>query len=123
MFDLTENIGAWIVAGLTWLIIMCTVVQVSKFYANFCIARKTLETNMTGLTGQIKRLQSTMTELLVEMRKTNRIQQNLLDLKQAEMTGDFEIVEEPIVAENNEEAEAEAAPEPMPAAPSAFPKL
>ena len=121
MFDLTENIGAWIVAGLTWLIIMCTVVQVSKFYANFCVARKTLETNMTGLTGQIKRLQSTMTELLVEMRKTNRIQQNLLDLKQAEMTGDFEIVEEPIVAENNEEAEA--APEPMPAAPNAFPKL
>ena len=123
MFDLTENIGAWIVAGLTWLIIMCTVVQVSKFYANFCIARKTLETNMTGLTGQIKRLQSTMTELLVEMRKNNRIQQNLLDLKQAEMTGDFEIVEEPIVAENNGEAEAEAAPEPMPAAPNAFPKL
>ncbi len=122
MFDLTENVGAWIVAGLTWLIIMCTVVQVSKFYANFCIARKTLENNMTGLTGQMKRLQSIMTELLVEMRKTNRIQQNLLDLKQAEMTGDFEIVEEPIVEEtaDGEEVPAE---EPIPAAPSAFPKL
>ena len=121
MFDLTENIGAWIVAALTWLIIMCALVQLSKFYANFCIARKTLETNMTGLTGQVKRLQSTMTELLVEMRKTNRIQQNLLDLKQAEMTGDFEIVEEPIELEAAKDSEETA--EPMPAAPNAFPKL
>jgi hypothetical protein len=96
--------------------------QISKFYTNFCIARKTLETNMTSLTGQMKRLQTTMTELLVEMRKTNRIQQNLLDLKQAEMTGDFEIVEEPIEEENPGEEAAEA-PEPMPAAPSSFPQL
>ena len=122
MFEAFENLGAWIVAGLTWLIIMCTMMQISKFYTNFCIARKTLETNMTSLTGQMKRLQTTMTELLVEMRKTNRIQQNLLDLKQAEMTGDFEIVEEPIEEENPGE-EAPEAPEPMPAAPSSFPQL
>ena len=120
MFEAFENLGAWIVAGLTWLIIMCTMMQISKFYTNFCIARKTLETNMTSLTGQMKRLQTTMTELLVEMRKTNRIQQNLLDLKQAEMTGDFEIIEEPI---EEKAEEAEETPEPMPAAPSSFPQL
>ena len=100
------GIAGWIAAGLTWIIIVGGVVVIDRFYANFCIARKTLETNMLGITGQLKRLQSTMTELLVEQRKANRAQQVMLDLKQAEMTGDFEIIEEPIeMPEEEEEAE------------------
>lgn len=120
MLQTNDNTTIWIIAAISWIIVLGGIGVIAKFYASFCMARKTLETNMLGLTGQVKRLQSTITELLIEQRKANRAQQVMLDLKQAEMTGDFEIIEEPI--EMPEEELEEDIP-PMPAAPSAFPQL
>ena len=44
-----------------------------------------------------KQLDKPFADALGESRRNNRILSQLLALKQAEMTGDFEIVEEPIV--------------------------
>lgn len=125
MFDfLTEGVGIWIVAALTWVIIMLGVAQLSRFYRRFCLSRSAMDAHLLGLAGQVKRMQSTLNELLVEQRKANRISQQLLDLKQAEMTGDFEIIEEPIESKTAEVAEAAAEPPPpLAPAPSKFPEI
>ena len=120
MLQSSNNAVIWIIAVISWIIILGGIGMIAKFYASFCIARKTLEANILSLNGQVKRLQSTITELLVEQRKTNRAQQVMLDLKQAEMTGDFEIIEEPIEMPGEEEEEETP---PMSAAPSTFPQL
>ena len=75
---------------------------------------------------QLKKLQTTLTELLVEQRRITRLQVELLDLKRAEMTGDFEIVEEPVpgaVAAPAEEKESAEPPPPTKRPPEKFPKI
>ena len=87
------TITLWIVAALTWIVVMMGVAQLSRFYSKFQDARRELDANLLGMAGQLKKLQTTLTELLVEQRRITRLQVELLDLKRAEMTGDFEIVE------------------------------
>ena len=60
-----------------------------------------MDANLIGLSGQIKKMQGTMSEILGEQRRINKLILELLELKKAEMTGDFEIVEEPIVPPSN----------------------
>ena len=88
----------WIVAIMICVIVLILVAQISHFYAKFQEFRKDYEANMIGLAGQIKKLQSTMSEQLGEQRRLIRLANELLELKRAELTGDFEIVEEPIPA-------------------------
>ena len=66
-----------------------------------------------------------MSEQLGEQRRQLRVVNELLELKRAEMTGDFEIVEEPIVSPAAEPAEKEVqAPEqPLPKPASKFPPI
>ena len=90
------TITLWIVAALTWIVVMMGVAQLSRFYSKFQDARRELDANLLGMAGQLKKLQTTLTELLVEQRRITRLQVELLDLKRAEMTGDFEIIEEPL---------------------------
>ena len=90
------TVTLWIVAALTWIVVMMGVAQLSRFYTKFREARRELDANLLGMAGQLKKMQTTLTELLVEQRRLTRLQVELLDLKRAELTGDFEIVEEPV---------------------------
>lgn len=83
-------------AGLTWLIVILVLVQLSRFLAKFEQGRQDLESNIIGMGGQLKKLQTTLAELLIEQRRVTRLTLEGLDLKKAEMTGDFEIIEEPV---------------------------
>lgn len=47
--------------------------------------------------GELKELNKALADMLSEAKQTNRHLAEQLALKEAEMTGDFEIVEEPIV--------------------------
>ena len=120
------TITLWIVAALTWIVVMMGVAQLSRFYSKFQDARRELDANLLGMAGQLKKLQTTLTELLVEQRRITRLQVELLDLKRAEMTGDFEIVEEPVpgaVAAPAEEKESAEPPPPTKRPPEQFPKI
>ena len=120
------TITLWIVAALTWIVVMMGVAQLSRFYSKFQDARRELDANLLGMAGQLKKLQTTLTELLVEQRRITRLQVELLDLKRAEMTGDFEIVEEPVpgaVAAPAEEKESAEPPPPPKRPPEKFPKI
>ncbi|WP_294433361.1 hypothetical protein [uncultured Victivallis sp.] len=118
------TVTLWIVAVLTWIVVMMGVAQLSRFYTKFREARRELDANLLGMAGQLKKMQTTLTELLVEQRRLTRLQVELLDLKRAELTGDFEIVEEP-VAPAAAPAEKEESPEPPPIKrpPEKFPKI
>ena len=118
------TVTLWIVAALTWIVVMMGVAQLSRFYTKFREARQELDANLLGMAGQLKKMQTTLTELLVEQRRLTRLQVELLDLKRAELTGDFEIVEEP-VAPAAAPAEKEESPEPPPIKrpPEKFPKI
>lgn len=83
-------------AGLTWLVVMLVLVQISRFLAKFEAGRRELEANIIGMGGQLKKLQTMLAEILIEQRRITRLTVEGLDLKRAEMTGDFEIIEEPL---------------------------
>ena len=102
-----SSFSFWIVAIMICVILLIIVAQISRFYASFQAGRKELDAHLIGLAAMLKKQQSTATELLIEQRRQIRLQLEALDLKRAEMTGDFDIVEEPIPAPQ------EAAPEPL----------
>lgn len=120
------TISLWIVAALTWIVVMMGVAQLSRFYTKFREARREMDANLLAMAGQLKKMQTTLTEMLVEQRRITRLQVELLDLKRAELTGDFEIVEEPIpgaAAAPAGEKEAEEPPPPIKRPPEKFPKI
>lgn len=90
------NILVIIGAVLTWVIFILGVAQLSRFYTKFLEASKSVDNNLTALNAQMKKIQASMAELIIEQRRQIRLQTEQLDLKRAEMTGDYEIVEEPI---------------------------
>lgn len=91
----------WIVAIAICIILLIILGLLSRFCAKAQEANKDMDANLIGLSGQIKKMQGTMSEILGEQRRINKLILELLELKKAEMTGDFEIVEEPIVQQSN----------------------
>ena len=102
--------------------------QLSRFYARLRDFCKESDAQQLALNAQLKQLQGTMSEILGEIRRGNRLANELLELKHAELTGDFEIVEEPVApapAPRTAAAPA-AAPAPQksaPEAPRTFPQI
>ena len=92
---------------LTWLIFVLGVAKLAQFYLLMSQARREVDTNLTGIANQLGKLQTLVAELLKEQRSTSRLIADLTDLKKAEMTGEYEIVETPIdgniVLQNSEE--------------------
>ena len=125
MFGIEVSLSSfWIVAIMICVIVLILVAQLSHFYAKFQEFRKDYEANIIGLSGQLKKLQTTMSEQLGEQRRQLRLVNELLELKRAELTGDFEIVEEPIAPASapavKEEEESE---KPLPKPASKFPPI
>lgn len=77
-----------IVAAMAVLMVMA-----AKQWAEF---RSLVENYISTEEAHGKRQQSVMAEFLIEQRRMTRVMSESLELKKAEMTGDFEIVEEPI---------------------------
>ena len=87
-----------IVAGavLTWLIFILGVAQLSRFYTRVMEMRKELDANSLAVVNQLKKIQTTLSEVAIEQRRSTRLMLEQIDLKKAELTGEFEIIEEPI---------------------------
>jgi predicted lipoprotein len=93
-----SGINWWVLSGalLTWLIFILGVAQLSRFYTRFCNTSKELDANLLAVAAQLKKIQSAMSEIIIEQRRTSRLILEQVDLKKAEMTGEFEIIEEPL---------------------------
>ena len=66
--------------------------------AYFRAAVRENEERTIALFNALQKMHGTMNEQLGEQRRQIRVQQELLQLKHAEMTGDFEVIEEDIPA-------------------------
>lgn len=86
----------WCVALMICIILLLVLGQLSRFYARMRDFCKETDAQQLALNAQLKQLQGTLSEILGELRRSNRLVNEQLDLKRAEMTGDFEIVEEPV---------------------------
>ena len=121
-----SSLSFWCVALLICIILLVIVGQISRFYARFRSFCKETDAQQLALTAQLKQLQGTMSEVLGEIRRGNRLANELVELKQAELTGDFEIVEEPVspAAVKKEVAAVVEAAQPRPGEPpKTFPKI
>ena len=78
---------------LVQLVLMVLVLNSAKKWEAF---RTMIEAHLGVQESNIKRQQSAMAEFIIEQRRMTRVMSESLELKKAEMTGDFEIVEEPI---------------------------
>jgi altronate dehydratase len=92
-----ELISAIVSVMLTWLIVMLGVVKISQMALLVKKMEKSVDMNLSGIASQMQKLQTIAAELLKEQRRSSRLISDLIDLKKAEMTGEFEIVETPIV--------------------------
>lgn len=116
----------WGVALMICIILLIMLGQVSRFYARLRDFCKESDAQQLALNAQLKQLQGTMSEILGELRRANRLANEQLELKRAELTGDFEIVEEPIApagAPAKQTAEVKAQVPPQVEAPKTFPKI
>lgn len=116
----------WGVALMICIILLIMLGQLSRFYARLRDFCKESDAQQLALNAQLKQLQGTMSEILGELRRANRLANEQLELKRAELTGDFEIVEEPIVpaAPPKQRAAVNTPPPPAAAeAPKTFPKI
>ncbi len=93
-----DSLNIWVIVGamLTWVIFILGVAQLSRFYTKFVDSAKAVENNLVATNAQLKKMQASMAELIIEQRRMIRLQSEQLDLKRAEMTGDYEIVEEQV---------------------------
>jgi len=118
----------WFVALMICIILLILLGQISRFYARMKNLAADLDAQQLALNAQLKQLQGTLSEVLGEIRRGNRLSNEMIELKQAELTGDFEIVEEPIASAPAQKSAIEV-PEVKSALPGAggtpktFPKL
>ncbi len=95
---MNETFNWWILAGasLTWLLFILSVAQLSRFYSKFLDTRKEIDANLLVINGMLKKIHAALAEMAIEQRRSTRLMVEQVDLKKAEMTGEFEIVEEPL---------------------------
>lgn len=84
------------IGGLACLILILILVQLSRFLVKLEQSRQDLDASIIGTSSQLKNMQTTIAEILIEQKRITRLTVEGLDLKKAEMTGDFEIIEEPL---------------------------
>ena len=125
-----SSMSFWFVALMICIILLVLVGQLSRFYARMKSLAADLDAQQLAINAQLKQLQGTLSEVLGEIRRGNRLSNELIELKQAELTGDFEIVEEPIAPapaparkSNIETPEVKSALPGAGGAPKTFPKL
>lgn len=104
--SMLETISLIVVVLLTWLIVVLGVVKISQIFLMLKKICKDVDMNLTGIASQMQKVQTITAEMLKEQRRTSRLISDLTDLKKAEMTGEFEIVETPLEPAATEEVVA-----------------
>ena len=82
---------------LTWLIFILALAKFSKISTQFIQFRKVVETDLTGMGTNIRKMQLSIQELTVEQRRTNKLLIELIEAqKNANPLGglEYELVEE-----------------------------
>ena len=79
-----EMLIAVIIAVLFLAILIFILVQLTRFLAKFEQERRDFDEDLIGLAGQIKKMQTTLAEILIEQRRITRLTVEGLDLKKAE---------------------------------------
>jgi hypothetical protein len=77
-FDMTTWIILGIVAGLTWLILVLAVCKFSEMYNDFKKLKKEVGSNLAIISSNLKASQATVSEMLIEQRRTNKLMLELL---------------------------------------------
>jgi len=83
--------------GLTWLIFILALAKFSKVCSHFADFSKNVETDLTGMGTNIRKMQLSFQELTIEQRRTNKL---LIELIEAQkntnpLSGlEYELVEE-----------------------------
>ncbi len=92
-----------IVGGtLTWLVFVLTMAKLAKFYFQFTVFRRDMDTNLTGMGTNLKAMQTFLSELIIEQRRANKLTLELIDaIKKTEMDISYE---EPISSGQSEVA-------------------
>jgi hypothetical protein len=91
-----------VVGSLTWLVFVLGMAKLSKFYIQFTVFRRDMDTNLTGMGTNIKKMQNSISELIIEQRRTNKLMLELIDIKKYENMGTLEfeeVQEEPVQEE------------------------
>jgi hypothetical protein len=89
--------------ALTWLIFILTLAKFSKLCTQFTAFRKTVETDLTGMGTNIRKMQVTFQELAVEQRRTNKLITELIEAQKNAnpLSGlEYELVEEEEIIQN-----------------------
>lgn len=82
---------------LTWLIFILALAKFSKICAQFIQFRKVVETDLTGMGTNLRKMQLSIQEMTVEQRRTNKL---LIELIEAQKNAnplsglEYELVEE-----------------------------
>lgn len=90
--------------ALTWLIFILALAKFAKLYSQFSKFRKTVETDLTGMGTNIRKMQLSFQEMTVEQRRTNKL---LIELIEAQKNAnplsglEYELVEEEEIIPNN----------------------
>lgn len=82
-----NNITLIVVGSLTWLVFILGVAKFSKFYLLFTLYRRELDTNLTGMGSSMKKLQNSISEMILEQRRTNKLMLELIDNSKAGIGG------------------------------------
>jgi hypothetical protein len=100
----TEYIVILIIGcGLTWLIFILALAKFSKICTQFTSFRKNVETDLTGMGTNIRKMQLSFQEMTVEHRRTNKL---LIELIEAQKNSnplsglEYELVEEEEIIQN-----------------------
>ncbi len=100
----TEHIVILIVGcGLTWLIFILALAKFSKICTQFSSFRKNVETDLTGMGTNIRKMQLTFQELTVEQRRANKLLIELIEVQKNSnpLSGlEYELVEEEEIIPN-----------------------
>ena len=79
----TTNITLMAVGSLTWLVFLLGMAKFSKYYLQFTGYRREIETNLTGMGSGMKKLQNSISEMILEQRRTNKLLLELIDKDKA----------------------------------------
>lgn len=74
---------------LTWLVFVLGMAKLSEFYVRFKEFKKSTEMNLSGLATNIKKMQVSITEMVHEQRRGNKLAAELID-QMGNMTFEFE---------------------------------
>lgn len=92
--------------ALTWLIFILALAKFSKYCSEFSRFRKEVETNVTGIGTNIRKMQLAFQEMTVEQRRANKLLVELIEAQKNAnpLSGlEYELVEEEEIIPEGEE--------------------